>query len=203
MADESSEKGVRAQWQGQLRKRGDMTSDEVRTKVHDIEKHARRRARGMYLAAAVIIASWAAVMWSLPDLRATAVIAMAAACWIVGQTHKRTAARIIGPDLAPAPGVDFYCASLERERDFNSRLPVWFVPPAVLSSTAIVLGFLTTPRFPHTLALYGVLAWILCGTAVALTVGIQKSRRETKRCQQLIDEVRCSELPLVSGPATE
>lgn len=190
MADESSGKDARALWQGQPRKGGDMTLEEVRRKVRNIEKHARRRDRGMYMSAAVIIPSWAAVMWWLPDLRATAVIGMAAACWIVGQTYKRSAARTIAPDLAPAPGVDFYRASLARERDFYRRLPVWFVPPAALSSTAIALGFLTSPRFPRTPALLGVLVWIVCGTAVALAVGIRKSRRETKRYQQLIDEVK-------------
>lgn len=190
MADESFEKDARALWQGQPRKGDDMALDEVRRKVRDIEKHAHRRDRGMYLSAAVIVPSWAAVMWWLPDLRATAIVAMAAACWIVGQTYKRSAARVSSPHFELAPGVDFYCASLARERDFHRRLPVWFVPPAALSSTAIVLGFLTTPRFPRTPALLGVIVWIVCGTAVALAVGIRKSRRETKRYQQLIDEVR-------------
>jgi MFS superfamily sulfate permease-like transporter len=66
---------------------------------------------------------------------------------------------------------------------------VWFVPPAALSSTAIVLGFLATPRFPRTPAFLGVLVWIVCGTAIALAVGIRKSRRETKRYEHLIDEI--------------
>lgn len=166
-----------------------MTVDEIRRKVRDIEDRARGRDRGMYVCAAIIIPSWAAVMWFLPDLRATAVVAMAAACWIVSQTYKRSAARMVAPDPARAASVDYYRASLERERDLNRGLPVWFVPPVILSSAAIILGFLTTPRFPHTPALLGVLVWIAGGTAAAVIIGIRKSRRETKRYQQLIDAV--------------
>jgi hypothetical protein len=103
-------------------------------------------------------------MWWLPDLRITAAISMAAACWIAGQAYKRSAARRVSVDLASAPGVDYYRASLERERDVYQALPVWFVPPVVLSTTAIVVGFLTTTRFPHGPALFGFLAWFACGT---------------------------------------
>ena len=164
-----------------------MPLDEIRRRVGDIEKFARRRDRGFFACAAVIISTWAAVMWWLPDLRVTAAISMAAACWIAGQAYKRSAARNVPVDLASAPGLDFYRASLERERDLNHALPVWFVPPVVLSTTAIVAGFLTTTRFPHGPALFGVLAWIVCGTCAALLVGIRKSRRETKRYQALIE----------------
>ena len=56
-----------------------MPLDEIRRRVGDVEKHARRRDRGLYACAAVIIPAWAAVMWWLPDLRVTAAISMAAA----------------------------------------------------------------------------------------------------------------------------
>jgi hypothetical protein len=164
-----------------------MPLDEIRRRVGDVEKHARRRDRGLYACAAVIIPVWAAVMWWLPDLRVTAAISMAAACWIAGQAYKRSAARSASVDLAPVPGLDFYRASLERERDVHHSLPVWFVPPVVMSTTAIVVGFLMTPRFPHGPALFGVVAWIACGTCAALVVGIRKHRREAKRYQALID----------------
>ena len=164
-----------------------MPLDEIRRRVGDVEKHARRRDRGLYACAAVIIPAWAAVMWWLPDLRVTAAISMAAACWIAGQAYKRSAARSVSVDLASAPGLDFYRASLERERDVYHSLPVWFVPPVVMSTTAIVVGFLTTTRFPHGPALFGVVAWIACGTCAALVVGIRNSRREVKRYQALID----------------
>ena len=164
-----------------------MPLDEIRRNVREIEKHARRRDRGFFACAAVIIPTWAAVMWWLPDLRVTAAISVAAACWIVGQAYNRSAARRVPVDLSAAPGLDFYRTSLERERDLYGALPVWFVPPVVLSSTAIVLGFLTTTRFPHNLALFAVLAWIVCGTVAALFVGIRNSRREVRRYQGLID----------------
>ena len=164
-----------------------MPLDELRRRVGDVEKHARRRDRGLYACAAIIIPAWAAVMWWLPDLRVTAAVSMAAACWIAGQAYKRSAARSVSAALASAPGVDFYRASLERERDVYQALPVWFVPPVVLSSTAIVVGFLTTTRFPHGPALFGFLAWFACGTGAALVFGIRNSRREVRRYQALID----------------
>lgn len=164
-----------------------MSLDEIRGRVGDLEKHARRRDRGLYVSAAVIIPTWAAVMWWLPDLRVTAVISMAAACWIAGQAYKRSAARSVSVDLVSAPGLDFYRASLERERDIYHSLPEWFVPPVVMSTTAIVVGFLTTTRFPHGPALFGVVAWIACGTCAALVFVIRNSRREAERYQALID----------------
>jgi len=160
---------------------------EIRRRVREVEQHARRRDRGFFACAAVIIPSWAAVMWWLPDLRVTAGISMAAACWIVSQAYIRSGARNVPTDLASAPSLDFYRTSLERERDLYRALPVWFVPPVVLSSTAIVLGFLTTTRFPHNTALFAVLAWIVCGTCVALFAGIRNSRREARRYQALIE----------------
>ena len=160
---------------------------EIRRRVREVEQHARKRDRGFFACAAVIISSWAAVMWWLPDLRATAGISMAAACWIVSQAYIRSGARNVPTDLASAPSLDFYRTSLERERDLYRALPVWFVPPVVLSSTAIVLGFLTTTRFPHNTALFAVLAWIVCGTCVALFAGIRNSRREARRYQALIE----------------
>jgi hypothetical protein len=164
-----------------------MPLEEIRRRVGDVEKHARRRDRGLYACAAVIIPAWAAVMWWLPDLRVTAAISMAAAFWIAGQAYKRSAVRSVRVDFASAPGLDFYRASLERERDVYHSLPVWFVPPVVMSTTAIVVGFLTTARFPHSPALFGVVASIACGTCAALVVGIRNSRREAKRYQGLID----------------
>ena len=164
-----------------------MPLDEIRVRVGEVEKHARRRDRGLYACAAIIIPAWAAVMWWLPDLRVTAAVSMAAACWIAGQAYKRSAARSMSAALASAPGVDFYRASLERERDVYQALPVWFVPPVVLSSTAIVVGFLTTTRFPQGPALFGFLAWFACGTGAALVFVIRNSRREVRRYQALID----------------
>ena len=177
-----------------------MSLDEIRRKVREVEMHARRRDRGFYLCAAVIIPSWAAVMWWLPDLRVTAAISMAAAFWIVGQAHKRSAARQAPLGLAVTPSLDFYRTSLERERDLNGALPLWFVPPVVLSTTAIVLGFLTTSRFPHNLALFLMVGWIACGTGAALFVGIRKSRREVGRYQGLIDALESVAFALVRTP---
>jgi len=164
-----------------------MPLDEIRGRVGEVEKHARRRDRGLYASAAVIIPTWAAVMWWLPDLRVTAAISMAAACWIAGQAYKRSAARRLSVDLASAPGLDFYRAALERERDVYQALPVWFVPPVVMSTTAIVVGFLMTTRFPHGPSLFVVVAWIACGTCAALVFVIRNSRREAQRYQALID----------------
>jgi hypothetical protein len=185
-----AERDLMSLWQSQPEEEGRMTFDQIRQKVDVVDKERRRRAVGFYACAAIIVPSWLAVMWFLPDLRIAAAAALATAFWLVYQVHRRSAARLVPVEQATQPGLVFYRGVLERERDFHRGLPMWFVPPVTVSTAAIVAGFLTTQRFAHTAALFGVVTWIISGTAVALVLAVKKSRRAADRLQHDIDALR-------------
>lgn len=190
MANESADQDLRALWQAQPEMERRMSTDEIRRKIHGLEAARTRRSVNFYASGAVIICSWLAVMWFLADLRIVAGVCLGTAVWIVYQVHRRSAARLVPAGLTTGPSLEFYRALLERERDFYRGLPLWFLPPVVVSTSAIVLGFLASPRFPHTVVFFGVLAWIVTSTAVALVIAVKKNRREADRCQRDLDGLR-------------
>ena len=76
---------------------------------------------------------------------------------------------------------------LERELDWHRRLPVWFLPPAALSTAAIALTFYSSARFAHTPVFFAMMAWIVVGGGLALVIGLKRSRREADRWQRELD----------------
>jgi hypothetical protein len=190
VANEFPDQDLRALWQAQPEMENRMSTDEIRRKVHGLEAARARRSVNFYAAGAVIICSWLAVMWFLADLRIMAGVCMGTAVWIVYEVQRRSAARLVPAGLTAGPGLEFYRALLERERDFYRGLPVWFLPPVIVSTSAIVLGFLASPRFPHTVVLFGFLVWFVSSTAVALVIGVKKNLREADRCQRDLDGLK-------------
>ena len=67
-----------------------MDTDEIRGKVRSIEKESRRRSLGMIACGAVIVPSWLAVAWYLPDFRLLATHRPPTALWILDHAHRRT-----------------------------------------------------------------------------------------------------------------
>ena len=111
-----------------------MSTDELRGKVRSIEKENRRRSVAMMACGAVIVPSWLAVAWYLPDFRLLATVGLATALWILYHAHRRTSALRLAVDMTSSPSLAFYRELLERELDWHRRLPVWFLPPAALST---------------------------------------------------------------------
>jgi hypothetical protein len=187
VANESAERDVRQLWQAQPEVEPRMSSDEIRRKVQAVEGERRRRSVGFAACGAIIIPSWLAIMWWLPDFRILAIIGLGTALWILYNVHRRSTADTAPTALTTHASGDFYRALLERERAFQQGLPLWFMPPVILSTAAIVVTFLRSARFAHTPVFFGVLLWIVSGTGVALVVALRKSRREAERCQRELD----------------
>jgi hypothetical protein len=164
-----------------------MSTDEIRGKVRSIEKENRRRSVVMVLCGAVIVPSWLAVAWYLPDFRLLATVGLAAALWILYHAQRNIVARRLAVDVTSSPSLAFYRELLQRELDWHRRLPVWLLPPAALSQAAIALTFYNSARFAHTPVFFAMMAWIVGGGVVAMVIGLKKSRREAERCRRELD----------------
>jgi hypothetical protein len=164
-----------------------MSTNEIRGRVRSIENENRRRSVVMVACGAVIVPSWLAVAWFLPDFRLLATIGVATAVWILYHAHRNIAARRPAVDVTATPSLPFYREVLQRELDWHRGLPLWLVPPAALSTAAIALTFYTSARFPHTPMFFAMMAWIVGGAGVSLVIGLKRSRRETDRCQRELD----------------
>ena len=164
-----------------------MSTDEIRGRVRSIEKETRRRSIVMVGCGGVIVPSWLAVAWYLPDFRLLAMVGLATALWILFHVQRHTSAQRLAVDVTASPSLPFYRDLLRRELDWHRRLPVWFLPPVTISTAAIALTFYTSARFAHTPAFFAMMAWIVGGAGVALVIGLKRSRREAARCQGELD----------------
>ena len=187
MANESGEPDLRDVWQAQPEMEPRMSTDDIRGKVRSIEKENRRRSVVMVLCGAVIVPSWLAVAWYLPDFRLLATVGLATALWILYHAQRNMVARRLAVDVTSSPSLAFYRELLQRELDWQRRLPMWLLPPAALSTAAIGLTFYNSARFAHTPMFFAMMAWIVGGGGVAMVIGLKKSRREADRCQRELD----------------
>src|SRR2546430_16767109 len=102
-------------WQRQPLEGRTPSAADVRRRIDELATKVRRRDLVMYLSGAVIVPSWAAVMWLFPDLRFTAGAALATAVWLVYQLRMRSAAQGVTGDLAGGPSLGFHRGLLRRE----------------------------------------------------------------------------------------
>ena len=187
MANEPGGPDLRSVWQAQPEMEPRMSTDEIRGRVRSIEKENRRRYFAMVGSGAVIVPSWLAVAWYLPDFRLLATVGLATALWILYHAQRRTSALRLAVDMTSSPSLAFYRELLERELDWHRRLPVWFLPPAALSTAAIAITFYSSARFAHTPVFFAMMAWIVGGGGVVLLFGLKRSRREADRWQRELD----------------
>jgi len=164
-----------------------MSTDEIRGKVRSIETESSRRSAVMAVCGAVIVPSWLAVAWYLPDFRLLAAVGLATALWILYHAQRNMVARRLAVDVTSSPSLTFYRELLKRELEWHRHLPKWLLPPAVLSTSAIALTFYNSARFAHTPVFFAMMAWIVGGAAVALVIGLKRSHREAGRCQRELD----------------
>jgi tellurite resistance protein TehA-like permease len=164
-----------------------MSTDEIRAKVRSIERESSRRSAVIVGSGVMIVPSWLAVAWYLPDFRLLATVGVATALWILYHVRRNTAVRRLPVDATSRPSLPFYRELLERELNLHRRLPVWFLPPVALSTAAIALTFYTSERFAHTPAFFAMMAWIVGGAGLALVIGLKRSRREADRCRRELD----------------
>ena len=128
MANESGGQDLREVWQAQPQMEPRMSVDEIRTMVTSMDRERRRRAVGIMACGAVIVPSWLAIAWYLPDFRLVAGIGVGTAFWILYHVYRDTAASRVPVGVMPNASLPFYRTLLEREQRFHRGLPSWFCP---------------------------------------------------------------------------
>jgi hypothetical protein len=189
VGNECGGQDLREVWQAQPEMERRMSAGQIQTMVTSMDRERRRRSVGFMASGAVIVPSWLAVAWSFPDFRLLAGIGVGTALWILYHVYRDTAASRVPVGVMPNASLPFYRTLLEREQRYHRRLPWWFLPPVILSTAAVAVTFYRSARFAHTPVFLAVMVWIIMGAAVALVIGVRKSRREADRCQREMDEL--------------
>ena len=142
----SGDDRLRSAWSKQTDPSLDVDLANAEANVRRRQGEVARRDRIAYLSAAIIIPSYVAAIWFMPDLRLLGVAGLLIGIWVTWQRYRRSAARLSGasPDL---PCLDFQRALLERERDFATSMPKWMLVPLAVGQVAIAATLATNPRF--------------------------------------------------------
>ena len=178
----SGDDRLRSAWSKHTDQSLDIDLANAEANVRRRQAEVARRDRIAYLSAAIIIPSWLATIWLMPDLRPLSAIGLLIGVWITWQLYRRSAARLSGA-FVDLPCLDFQRALLERERDFARSQPTWHILPLAIGQVAIAATLATNPRFtgspffPEGLVLFA-------GTAGAvLVVAWRRSQREVLQLQ--------------------
>jgi hypothetical protein len=185
---------LRSAWSKQTDQSLDV--DPANTEAHVRRRQAgiARRDRTFYLSALIIVPSWLAAIWLLPDLRLLSATGLFIGVWVTWQLYSRSAARLSGAS-ADLPCMAFQRALLERERDLARALPKWMLVPLAAGQVAIAATLATNPRFttspffPEGLVLF-------IGTAGgALVVIWRQWRRQALELQRELEAVDALRAP--------
>jgi hypothetical protein len=145
----------------------------------------RLRDWRLYSSAIIIIPSWAAAFWLMPDLRVLATSGMVLGLWLTWQLHRRSGARLDFASL-DRPCIAFQRELLQRERALYSAMPKWWLLPVVVGQAVIVVTLLTNPRFEKG-GVFGLYLSVFIGTVI--TVLIIARRRWQKEVVELDREI--------------
>lgn len=128
----------------------------------------RRRDWGLYGSAGIIIPSWAATFWFMPDLRILATSGMVLGIWLTWQMHRRSGSRLRRASL-DLPCIAFQRDLLQRERSLYSAMPKWWLTPIVAGQVVIVITLLTNPRFAKD-RMFGLYLSMFIGTVITALI---------------------------------
>ena len=149
----------------------------------------RRRDQKLYGSALIIVPSWAAAFWFMPNLRILATSGMILGIWLVWQLHRRSAARL-GLSSLDLPCIAFQRDLLRRERDLYAAMPRWYLVPVVGGQAVIVVTLLTNPRFEKD-EMFPVYLAMFIGTVI--TVLLIARRRWQREVVELEREIAALE----------
>lgn len=189
MVNEPPVDDVRALWQSQQVEGGRMSASDVHRKSEELQQKVRRRSTAMYLIGAANAGFPLILMWFLPGLRLGLGYLVFTAVMLVFYVRRRSAVRVISPDMTVAQGRTFYRHLLERERDFQRNSARWFTIGPALNIIVLTLVYISSPIFHATPAELAFIAAVLVTHAVVLTRVSKRLVAEARRYQSELDEV--------------
>ena len=145
-----------------------------------------RRDRTFYLSALIVISSWLAAIWFMPDLRLLSATGLVIGVWVTWQMYSRSAARLSGAS-ADLPCIAFQRALMERERDLATSLPKRILAPLAVGQLAIVLTLATNPRFTTSPFFPEGLVLFIGSAGVALVVIWRRWQRQAWALQRELE----------------
>ena len=167
-----------------------MTHKEIRRKAREFETKIKRRNRGEYIAAAVLIGicGWRLVSSANPILNAGGALIIAGALYVAHQLRKRGSARTLPGDVAFVNSVAFYRTELERQRDLLRRVWSWYIGPLIPGAVVLYWGFAAANE-------YSVQSLAVRGTVVILVSVLigQLNKWAAGKLQHEIDELSAME----------
>lgn len=142
----SGDDRLRSAWAKQTDQVLDVDPASAEASVRRRQSEIAGRDRRFYVSALIIIPSWLAAIWFMPDLRLLSITGLLVGLWVAWQIYSRSAARLSGAS-ADLPCLVFQRALLERELDLARSLPKWILAPLAAGQVAIVATLATNPRF--------------------------------------------------------
>jgi hypothetical protein len=143
-----------------------------------VERHLRerrRRTQRFVASAAIIIPSWIAMFWLLPDLRPLAAVGLAVSAILVWRMLRAaTSDRHAGTEM-PCAAHEIHV--LTRERDFYRSMPRWVFAPLTVLQLVIIGTLLANPRFEKNAFFAGSLSFFICAAMFVLGVAFRRARR--------------------------
>jgi hypothetical protein len=184
----SGDDRLRSAWAEQTDQSLDVDVANAEASVRRRQAEIARRDRKFYLSALVILPSWVAAIWFMPDLRLVSATGLFIGVWVTWQMYSRSAARLSGasPDL---PCMVFQRALLERERDLARSLPKWILVPLAVGQVAIAATLATNPRFTTSQFFHEGLVLFSGTAAVALVVIWRRWQRQALELQRELEAI--------------
>jgi Na+/H+ antiporter NhaD/arsenite permease-like protein len=143
----------------------------------------------MYLIGAANAGFPLILMWFLPALRLGLGYLVFTAAMLVFYVQRRSAVRVISPDMTEAQGRTFYRHLLERERDFQRNSARWFTIGPALNIIVLTFVYISSPVFHMTPAQLALIGAVLVTHVFILTRVSKKLAAEARRYQSQLDEV--------------
>jgi hypothetical protein len=168
---------MRASWSTHGDRHGGVDIAALQALAERREARMRNRDRTLYGSAAIIIPSWLATLYFMPDLRLLATSGLLIGVWLTWQQHRRSGMRL-GGQAVDLPCAEFQRQLIKRELDLYAAMPKWFLAPVIAGQIVIILTLLTNPRFEKDGRFAVGLLMFVTTVVVALVMARKRWRRE-------------------------
>lgn len=180
--NERPEDKLRAAWSSQTTPDSALDIEALQAMAARRDARMRWRDRTLYASAAIIIPSWLATLYWIPDLRFLASSGLLLGLWLTWQQHRRSGSRL--RQDADLPCAAFQRQLITRELALYAAMPKWFLAPVIAGQAVIVFTLLTNPRFERNTMFVPGLLMFVSTVVIALVIGWRRWRGEARQLQR-------------------